>query len=552
MNTLNTLNTYRVRLNQDTLKIPNGLFQGGERQRTGRSMAILMNLIYEYGELPRRERVSNKIAQVSIPLSGLQARTGYKKTQVYAAIKELESEFVQTIKNPRENQGSSYVFLDPKTKRPLHSCVIDSERVIERDGPHVMANNRVQYFLFPTCLLTSTEHWALRKMTSSEVELYVALWWTANHADNKSKNTAWHGKVPSLRKAAKLVPTTFETAMQGLVTTGLVQYSEIPSKPGHGATYSIELLNPYTGSAFAGPDTADEDDDENYVVQTATGQKRFRANPNPSEGAHTKKLLEEWGYTGAIRDGANNWVMICCPFHDDHNPSCGVTPWGFNCLSCEAQGSLRQLAQKFGKVVFSSPLDEAIEKYLHKDAQGYTLYRFARYPDRDGDRVYRYERKVNGKWNRLYKGRKILYNLDLLQTTVILTEGCKDADTATNLNFTDERGNAIVGTTSGGNGSWQHKFAKQFAGCRVILIPDTDAAGELYRKAVKESFDAEGVEYIEVLLNGAKDLTEYRARPEYSDEELARLIGHGWIGGTPGNQHVNFGGATYYDETVEV
>jgi hypothetical protein len=551
MNTIRQF--YRVRLGTytDTIKLPSSLFANGERQCGGRAMTILTDLIYRYGEQKRSLRLENDDAMVTVPLRTLTTHTGCSKTRIPGYVQEITT-WVRKIKNSKENEGNVYIFMNPKTGLPVPSSEVDEDRCLVNDGPQVIANSGQQYFIFPECMLTSDEHWSLRHMTNSEMEAYYNLWWTADHAEKKTSGNAWAGTVAYLRKSAKQDAKTFEKAMEGLRNKGLVRYTTIPAKPGRSAEYTIELLNPETGNAFAGPDDKDEDDDQNYRVD---GVRGFRSNPNPSDRSYTKNLLKEWGYTGPMIDNANCWVQILCPFHDDTNPSCGVTPHGFRCRTCEATGALRQLAQKFGRVIFVQPANNAIASWPHRNEEGYTIYRVARYPDiPDGRRDFKFERKLRRRWVAGYKGKKTLYNLDLIQDarTVILTEGHKDADTATNLNFTDEWNSPIIGCTSGGKDSWQPKFAKQFQGHRVIFIPDTDEPGETYRNAVKASFDAEGVDYIEVILPGVKDLTEYRELPDYSHEELARLIGHGWIGGVPGNDKINFGRTMYYDATVEV
>jgi DNA primase len=57
------------------------------------------------------------------------------------------------------------------------------------------------------------------------------------------------------------------------------------------------------------------------------------------------------GFPGAKRNG--EWLLIRCPFHNDHNPSLSVrmTPPAqgvFKCFSCGAKGGFKKLAEKLG------------------------------------------------------------------------------------------------------------------------------------------------------------------------------------------------------------
>jgi DNA primase len=57
---------------------------------------------------------------------------------------------------------------------------------------------------------------------------------------------------------------------------------------------------------------------------------------------------------------AGDSFMICCPFHDDSTPSCGINlaqdtnlPLGtFNCFGCGARGNWNRIAEKLGLKIF--------------------------------------------------------------------------------------------------------------------------------------------------------------------------------------------------------
>jgi DNA primase len=44
----------------------------------------------------------------------------------------------------------------------------------------------------------------------------------------------------------------------------------------------------------------------------------------------------------------NGYFSCCCPFHDDHSPSCFVNESGYRCKSCGAHGSLEYLNKYLG------------------------------------------------------------------------------------------------------------------------------------------------------------------------------------------------------------
>jgi hypothetical protein len=78
---------------------------------------------------------------------------------------------------------------------------------------------------------------------------------------------------------------------------------------------------------------------------------------------------------------------------------------------------------------------------------------------------------------------KIPYNLhELVQgvskdETVVLVEGCKDAETA-------KRELGAIATTSGGATSWRPEYKSYFVGADVVIVPDNDAEGRAYAELV--------------------------------------------------------------------
>lgn len=67
-------------------------------------------------------------------------------------------------------------------------------------------------------------------------------------------------------------------------------------------------------------------------------------------------ILEEIEKINSQKKQVKNRIMICCPFHDDRTPSCGIVVaedtkyqlGSFNCLGCGAHGDWNLLADKIG------------------------------------------------------------------------------------------------------------------------------------------------------------------------------------------------------------
>jgi len=58
------------------------------------------------------------------------------------------------------------------------------------------------------------------------------------------------------------------------------------------------------------------------------------------ENLDVSEVLSHYGFD--VRPNGQDQVKICCPFHDDHKPSCGLnlTKGVFNCFSCQAKGNI--------------------------------------------------------------------------------------------------------------------------------------------------------------------------------------------------------------------
>ena len=58
------------------------------------------------------------------------------------------------------------------------------------------------------------------------------------------------------------------------------------------------------------------------------------------ESLEVSEVLAHYGFD--VKPNGQDQVKICCPFHDDHKPSCGLslTKGVFNCFSCQTKGNI--------------------------------------------------------------------------------------------------------------------------------------------------------------------------------------------------------------------
>lgn len=105
-----------------------------------------------------------------------------------------------------------------------------------------------------------------------------------------------------------------------------------------------------------------------------------------SEDVH-QIILEEIGKIPGDKKYNGDTVMVCCPFHSDNTPSCGIytsvgmeIPLGFyHCFGCGAKGNWNQLAEHSGLQV--------IKGWKLKDASENSLSALVKTYDRISQRV---------------------------------------------------------------------------------------------------------------------------------------------------------------------
>jgi len=524
------------------VKIPRSIVQHGSLVLNADALSVLIVLLQLHKS--RHLRDSEPLATVKVGHEKLMQMTGYSTNIITRAVKELVKRQLIEVNENRKKRGefgtNDYIFRRPDNGEPLRA---------EKD---VMYGNRISYFTFPSCVIREvTAHWSLAKLSASELKLYVAVLYLAD----RSRSNEFQATVAELRPLSDLSATTFQKAMDAIEERGLVLVM------GTGKEVTFHVCDPYTGWPLYEPDGADENDPANYYVQGEKGQAK-RLNLNTGSPEKIEELIRSSLPRNEVPlvQGNGN-LMIRCPFHDDHNPSCSISPRKngcFHCFGCNKNGSfislmmrltnlskgqaIQQIAAASGaKVEYHQPDSRAVAIYDYCNEDGKLLKQVLRFPDANGRKVFQQRRPGQGGWIRNIDGLPpMLFNMDWLKIadTVCITEGEKDASTVTDLHLSGQAG-LIIGMTSGGASSWDAQLARNLRGKRVVLMPDADSAGEKFAAEVIASLEAEGIEFRMVTFEdaGAKDVTEFLA--EHTVEELVRRIGADWVRMPDGKQLVD-------------
>jgi len=261
-----------------------------------------------------------------------------------------------------------------------------------------------------------------------------------------------------------------------------------------------------------------------------------------------------------------------CPFHKEKTPSLKVTPSKglFCCFGCDASGDAIDFVRKLKGVDFKAavkmieditgkqspttepPKPQIVATYQYVDESGELLYEVCRlepgefgkrksfrqrrkHPS-DGSWIWGvsegeyYKNKKNGDWYPCKQGfpgeatfpdaRRVLFGIsDVLATdTVWLTEGEKDALALKRL--------GLVATTASGGAKapWLPEFTEALRNRHIILLPDSDEAGNARARAVASELEG-AVTSLTILYmpEGAKDVAEWLSQP--------RNEKNGWFGG---------------------
>lgn len=180
------------------------------------------------------------------------------------------------------------------------------------------------------------------------------------------------------------------------------------------------------------------------------------------------------------KQSGNEWIASC-PSHDDRKPSLSISQGrnGDVLLKCHAgcktADVLSAAGLEWSDLASSAkssnrPHSRIVAEYPYHDEEGRHLFDVVRFAPKD----FRH-RATDGTWS--MKGvRRVPYRLQQLLVAVkagrivCVVEGEKDVHALA-------RHGVVATTNPGGAGKWLPEYAKYFAGARLVVIPDNDAAG---------------------------------------------------------------------------
>jgi 5S rRNA maturation endonuclease (ribonuclease M5) len=489
------------------------------------SLTILL-VLYEVAKNLQGKN-SDPLASVTIKHELLMERTGLSKNVITSASRELESKrFIKPAEQRRKSGEfgvNKYFLCDASTGEPFKT----------RPGAKLLYANDAAYFNLPVCIVRETEaNWSIAKLSGSALAVYVSLSWLANKIRSNTVNV----KPSDLKALCNLTRPTFKVAADELETRGLILTDS--------AAKTFTLCDPNTGEPVHEFNGNQQDDPALYFGTAETGGKRINLNSGDSTQAEAwiKSCLPSGA---AVIEQGNGDLRICCPFHDDPTPSCSVSPKKrcFNCFGCREKGTLTQLAMKLQgiskaeaiqqraaaaqlEVEYHDPDSKAEAIYSYEDSQRKLIKQVLRYPDKK----FVQRRPTPSGWVWGTQGvRPLLYNLPSLDfaSTVVITEGEKDADRVTSLKLLDNTRSEIIATTSGGSDTWADKLAERLCGKRVIVMPDSDDAGLKYKEDVVASLKKRDIPHCVVTFERYKDVSDY-LDAGHSEAELAERIEDEW------------------------
>jgi 5S rRNA maturation endonuclease (ribonuclease M5) len=507
------------------------------------ALRVLVVLLHIHKSQYRRRRHDETEATVKVRQTGLMERTGYtRQASVSDAVHSLQR--AGLIHIDWDRRGS--------TKRGAVSSVYSLTRpdtgavlTLTEGRVNVLGPLGLPYFQIPTCVISSTERWALRKLTGSELKLYIALLWSGAI----ERSFEFERTNVQLYKQAGIGLGAFTKALDGLEDCGLIYASgNIHGK--EAKMLSIHLCDPLTRQPLEAPDGDDENDPQNYFTPDAKGGSRRLAWNRGSAEDWERRIRAAIQHGEPINEMSDGNLKIRCPFHAERTPSCSISPklGCFHCFGCGEKGTLLPLIAKLtgsrksaiqritaagGQLAeFHQPDTTAIRRFDYRDTNGSLVKRKLRFPDaEDGSKVWAQRQWTSNGWvPHASKIGPLLYHAELLAwaKVVCVTEGERDSDTLTRLELM-AGGCPVIGITSGDSGSWHQSLAKQLRDKRVVIMPDDDARGTNYAESVRASLEAENIEcrMTSFAGTGAKDVSAFMEG--HSVEDLVRLIGVDWV-----------------------
>ena len=220
-----------------------------------------------------------------------------------------------------------------------------------------------------------------------------------------------------------------------------------------------------------------------------------------------------------------HWMCLC-PGHEDVNPSLQVksTNDGKILLKCFGGCKTEDVVSAMGLKMSDLFEDHGVKKtiaatYDYTDEAGKLLYQSVRYRPKD---FRQRQPGNNGDWIYNMQGvQKVLFKLPALKKStkgVLLCEGEKDCLRLCDLNLT-------ATTNSGGSNNWRGEYAETLRGRHVAVLPDFDAAGDKWTKAVVSSLQgiAASVKVVKLPVKAGQDVSDY-LDGDGTRETLIKLI----------------------------
>jgi len=257
----------------------------------------------------------------------------------------------------------------------------------------------------------------------------------------------------------------------------------------------------------------------------------------------------------ARKSGRNGWDAYC-PAHPDHNASLHIAAGRRGVLvKCMSQGcAVKDIAEAVGLRLSDLFYDKQIKEERIEDMVKHLRAKYPKlrhrpnkkeketlvatylYTDRVGNLLAEKQRwTVKGEAGKMFMWRKPLpgggwdwhilsdpplYRLHELvrAKVVVLVEGEKDAD---NLSKLCSSHSMSVTTAPNGAESWVAEYGKDFAGKKVIIIPDQDAPGLAYAEQAAKDIAPHAL-CVRIVNLPVKDVSDYLA--DHTPAELKNLI----------------------------
>lgn len=187
----------------------------------------------------------------------------------------------------------------------------------------------------------------------------------------------------------------------------------------------------------------------------------------------------------AVRRNGSGWMAKCAGHEDDHaSLSVKEGDSGRTLFRCFAGCATEAIVAAMGLSMAdlfpeSEPAKTIVSTYDYRDADRQLLYQVVRYsnktflqrrPDGAGDWIW----NRNGTTPVLYRLPELRQAPDRL---VFITEGEKDADRLAVLGL-------IATTNVTGAGKWHDEYNAEFAGRKVVILPDNDEPGRAHAAQV--------------------------------------------------------------------